>query len=96
MPRYIPYTSKVPNPEDLIPDRTLDLGDLSCGDLVMEIMKAIQMLAPGQILKVHATDPAAPIDIGAWCAMQIHELIAGPIGPDNADYYIQKGDSHHG
>jgi tRNA 2-thiouridine synthesizing protein A len=87
--------SKISNTNDLTPARSLDLGDLSCGDLVMEIFKAIQALAPGQILKVHATDPAAPIDIGAWCAMQNHILIAGPTGPDNAYYYIQKGDSQH-
>jgi tRNA 2-thiouridine synthesizing protein A len=96
MTRYIPYTSKISNPNDLTPDRSLDLGDQSCGDLVMEIMKTIQVLTPGQILKVHATDPAASIDIGAWCAMQNHELIAGPTGTDNADYYIQKGESQHG
>jgi tRNA 2-thiouridine synthesizing protein A len=81
---------------DIHPDASVDLGDLGCGDLVMDLMKAMRPLKAGQILHVHATDPAAPIDIGAWCAMQNCELLAGPTGKNKADYFIRKGETSHG
>ena len=62
----------------------------------MEIFKAIRLLQAGQILQVHALDPAAPIDIGAWCAMCNHELLAGPVGKDKTYFYIRKGEDSHG
>jgi TusA-related sulfurtransferase len=31
-------------------------------------------LEPGEVLVVLATDPEAPIDIGAWAAAEGHEL----------------------
>ncbi len=91
MPRYLPDMSKAPNPQDLHPEVSTDLGSLSCGDLIMEIFKTARRMAPGQILHVHATDSAAAIDIAAWCAMQNHALLAGPAGEDKSDYYIRIG-----
>lgn len=84
------------DPDDLIPDASVDLGELGCGDLVMELLKAIQLLKPGQILKVHALDPAAPIDITAWCFMRKHELLAARVGEDKTYFYIRKGENSHG
>jgi tRNA 2-thiouridine synthesizing protein A len=62
----------------------------------MDLMKAIRSMAVGQILCVHATDSAAAIDIAAWCAMQNHELLAGPAGDGNTYFYIQKGEKSNG
>ncbi len=84
------------NSLDIIPDASVDLGEQGCGDLVMGLLKAIQLLKPGQILQVHALDPAAPIDISAWCAMRKHDLLAGLVGEDKAYFYIQKGENSHG
>ena len=92
MPPYIPYMKNVLDLNNLQPDLSIELGDLGCGDLVMEIMKAVRSMAVGQTLQIHATDPAASIDIAAWCAMRKHELLAGPAGEDNAYYFIKKGD----
>jgi tRNA 2-thiouridine synthesizing protein A len=67
-----------------------DMGELSCGDLVMAILKALRPLQPGDVMEVRALDPAAPIDIPAWCRLTGHTLVAGPCGPDKVHYFIQK------
>jgi tRNA 2-thiouridine synthesizing protein A len=68
-----------------------DLGELSCGDLIMALLKAIRPLSPGTVMEVRALDPGAPIDIRAWCRLSGHTLLAGPCGPDDAHYAIRKG-----
>jgi tRNA 2-thiouridine synthesizing protein A len=72
------------------PDSIFDAGDIGCGELVMLVMKAMQPLAPGQILAVRATDPAAVIDIPAWCSLTGHILLGDPRSAKNHVYYIQK------
>ena len=67
-----------------------DMGELSCGDLVMAILKTLRPLQAGDVLEIRALDPAAPIDIPAWCRLTGHTLVAGPCGPDRAHYFIQK------
>ena len=68
-----------------------DFGELSCGDLIMALLKAIRPLPPGTVMEVRALDPGAPLDIRAWCRLSGHELLAGPCGPDQAHYAICKG-----
>ncbi len=50
-------------------DQVLDLGEQGCGQLLMSLMMAMRQMAPGQTLLVTAYDPAAAIDITAWCRM---------------------------
>ena len=52
-----------------------DAGDLSCGELVMELRRRLLLLRPGTVLAVRATDPAAPLDIPAWCFTTGHALL---------------------
>jgi tRNA 2-thiouridine synthesizing protein A len=68
-----------------------DLGELSCGDLTMALLKAIRPRQAGTEMEVRALDPGAPIDIRAWCRLSGHEFLAGPCGPENAHYVIRKG-----
>jgi tRNA 2-thiouridine synthesizing protein A len=49
-------------------------GDLSCGDLVLELRRRVRA-APGQVFKVIARDPGAPADLPAWCSMTGHQLL---------------------
>lgn len=70
-----------------------DMGELSCGDLVMAILKTLRPLQAGDMLEIRALDPAAPIDIPAWCRLTGHTLVAGPCGPDRTHYFIQKKES---
>jgi tRNA 2-thiouridine synthesizing protein A len=59
----------------LIPDAEWDAGDLSCGDLVLDLRRRIQSLRIGQTLKVVARDPGAPADLPAWCRLTGHTLV---------------------
>jgi tRNA 2-thiouridine synthesizing protein A len=77
---------------DMIPHTVFDAGDEGCGNLVMLVMKAMQPLAAGQVLAVHATDPAAVVDIPAWCALTGHELLSDPRNIQYHTYYIRKKD----
>lgn len=63
-----------------------DAGDLGCGELVMELRLRLARLAPGSVLRVTATDPAAPEDLPAWCRLCGHTLAA----MDHPHYFIQR------
>lgn len=56
------------------PAESWDAGDLGCGDLVLELRNRLRALQPGAVLAVRATDPAAPIDLPAWCGLCGHTL----------------------
>jgi len=51
-----------------------DAGDLACGELLIELHRRMKALSPGDLLRVRATDPAAPLDIPAWCWTTGHRL----------------------
>lgn len=72
-------------------DRFLDLGEQGCGQLIMEIMLTIRALTPGQTLLVTAYDPAAALDIAAWCRMTGNILHQGEPALSNHQFLIEKG-----
>jgi tRNA 2-thiouridine synthesizing protein A len=57
-------------------DAEWDAGDLSCGDLVLALRQKMSSLPPGAVLKVIARDPAAPLDMPAWCRVTGNSLVA--------------------
>jgi tRNA 2-thiouridine synthesizing protein A len=54
----------------------LDVRGLKCPLPVLRARKAMQGVAPGDILRVLATDPATVRDFDAFCAATGHELVA--------------------
>ncbi|URN04886.1 sulfurtransferase TusA family protein [Actinomadura madurae] len=58
----------------------IDGGDKSCVRLLLELRDHIAGLAPGTVIHLIATDPAAPIDLPAWCHLTGHTYV-GPL-PD--------------
>jgi tRNA 2-thiouridine synthesizing protein A len=68
-----------------------DFGEMSCGELLMALLKAMRPLPAGTLVEVRSLDPAAPIDIPAWCIMVGHALLVRARGPDNTYYLIRKG-----
>lgn len=56
----------------------LDGGDRRCVLLLIELRKLITTLPPGTEIHLIATDPAAPLDLPAWCHLTGHEYL-GPI-----------------
>jgi len=51
-----------------------DAGDMSCGDLVLELRLRLNNMNSGEVVKVRATDSGAPEDIPAWCGLTKHGL----------------------
>ena len=68
-----------------------DFEEMSCGDLLIALLKAMRPLPAGTLVEVRALDPGAPIDIPAWCRMVGHEILRRASGPDNVHYLIRKG-----
>jgi len=54
---------------------TLDLKGLVCPLPVLRANKAIKALAPGDVIEIEVTDPAAPADFRAYCETTGHELL---------------------
>jgi tRNA 2-thiouridine synthesizing protein A len=56
-------------------DAAWDAGELACGELLMELRGRLRALRPGGVLDLTALDPAAVIDIPAWCGLTGHALL---------------------
>ena len=54
----------------------LDVTGLLCPLPVLKARKALQSMAPGQVLVVIATDPMAAIDFPHFCNEQGHILVS--------------------
>ncbi|MFF0534224.1 sulfurtransferase TusA family protein [Streptomyces coelicoflavus] len=54
-----------------------------CVTLLLRLRKDIDGAEPGTVVHVVATDPAAPLDLPAWCHMTGHDYL-GPV-PNSAD-----------
>jgi tRNA 2-thiouridine synthesizing protein A len=67
----------------LAPDITVDGTGLLCVTLLLRLRKEIDGAGPGTGVHVIATDPAAPLDLAAWCHMTGHHYL-GPV-PNAAD-----------
>lgn len=61
----------------------VDARGLRCPLPVIELARAARAAAPGAVLKVLATDPAARFDVPAWARLRGHELLSIE-PPDNA------------
>lgn len=70
------------NSETPAPAITVDGTGLLCVALLLRLRKEIDRAMPGTVVHVVATDPAAPLDLPAWCHMTGHDYL-GPV-PDPA------------
>lgn len=72
------------------PDAELDARGLLCPLPVLKARKRLMALAPGQVLRMLATDPAAVVDVPHFCAESGHELVAAVEAEGAAAYYIRR------
>jgi tRNA 2-thiouridine synthesizing protein A len=70
--------------------RTVDARGLICPLPLVKTKLAIEELAPGESVRVLATDPEAPIDLAAWASGQGHDY--RELGP--GEYLVTKGARH--
>ncbi|WP_225840144.1 sulfurtransferase TusA family protein [Streptomyces sp. NK08204] len=66
------------NHEIPVPDITVDGTGLLCVTLLLRLREEVDGAPPGAVVHVIATDPAAPLDLPAWCHMTGHRYL-GPV-----------------
>lgn len=54
---------------------TVDNRGMLCAQGIMRLMRALGPLAPGQLIRVLSTDPAAEHDYPAWCRNTDHTFL---------------------
>ena len=72
--------------ESIHVDDGWDAGGMGCGELVFLLMQRLAALAPGQVLKLTATDLGAPHDIPAWCRLTGNSLVRA----QHPHYFIRR------
>ncbi|GGQ39086.1 sulfurtransferase TusA family protein [Couchioplanes azureus] len=66
----------------------LDGGDRSCVQLLLELRRLVSEVPAGTVIHLEATDPAAPLDLPAWCHLTGHHYL-GAIASDPPAYGIE-------
>jgi tRNA 2-thiouridine synthesizing protein A len=74
----------------MTPPNALDCTGLICPLPVLRARKALTALASGDLLRVTATDPAAPRDFVAFCAATGHILVDSVAEGDVFTFLIRK------
>ncbi|WP_067826814.1 sulfurtransferase TusA family protein [Actinomadura kijaniata] len=62
----------------------IDGGDRSCVRLLLELRGRLEALPAGTLVHLIATDPAAPLDLAAWCHLTGHAYL-GPLTGSGID-----------
>ncbi len=57
----------------------VDARGLRCPLPVIHLGRRVVDAAPGEVLEVWATDPAAASDIPAWCRMRGHDYLGAQV-----------------
>lgn len=67
----------------------IDGGDRSCVQLLLELRAHLAGLPAGAIVHLVATDPAAPVDLAAWCHLTGHVYLGRLPGTDRPTYRLR-------
>jgi tRNA 2-thiouridine synthesizing protein A len=67
----------------------LDCRGMRCPLPVIKLAQRVLSLAPGDVVRVLADDPAAATDIPAWCHMRGHEFLGASVESDHAAYDVR-------
>ncbi|MDT0183776.1 sulfurtransferase TusA family protein [Microbacterium sp. ARD31] len=78
----------------MTPDRPYDVAlELDCRDLpcpmpVIELARHLAEVEVGSLLAVVARDPAAAVDVPAWCRMKGQDHVGTDTAADGAPRYV--------
>ncbi|MFD8006991.1 sulfurtransferase TusA family protein [Streptomyces mirabilis] len=70
-------------------DIVVDGTGLLCVALLLRLRAAIDGAGPGTVVHVIATDPAAPLDLPAWCHMTGHDYLGQASDDEHAVFALQ-------
>ncbi len=65
----------------------VDGGDRACGELLLVLAAQARTLPPGAVIRLVATDPAAAIDLPAWCHLTGHGFLGRGVHDDGRPSY---------
>jgi tRNA 2-thiouridine synthesizing protein A len=68
----------------------LDVSGFQCPLPVLKAAKKLKTMAPGSLLRLIATDPAAAIDVPHFCIEQGHELLRQERDQDRLVFLIRR------
>jgi tRNA 2-thiouridine synthesizing protein A len=71
-------------------DAELDARGLLCPMPIVKTAKAMKELAPGQVLKLVATDRGSLADVPAWAEQTGNELVAQHDDGSEFTFYLRK------
>jgi tRNA 2-thiouridine synthesizing protein A len=66
----------------------IDCGDRGCAALLLELRGRICDRPAGTVIHLIASDPAAPIDLAAWCHLTGHDYL-GPVRAATPAYALR-------
>jgi tRNA 2-thiouridine synthesizing protein A len=66
----------------------LDCRGLPCPRPIIELAKAIVTVEVGDTVAVTADDPAARVDVQAWCRMREQEYVGEEVAADGVPTYV--------
>lgn len=73
------------------PAEDLDTRGLLCPLPVLKARKRLQSMAPGDLLRMQADDPAARVDVPHFCAEAGHDLVSEAELPEGVlEFVIRK------
>ena len=95
-------TSPGPPVDDAALAEVLDNRGMLCAQGILRLMRVLLRLAPGAVVKVLSTDPAAEHDYPAWCRNTGHAFLGHLVaadergGPLVVSYIRRKADEADG
>ncbi|BCA35178.1 sulfurtransferase TusA family protein [Bacillus cereus] len=75
-------------------DMSLDCKGLACPMPIVKTKKAIEGLAPGQVIEVQATDKGSTVDIKSWAGKVGHQYIGTKHEDNVLVHYVRKANEH--
>ena len=66
----------------------IDCRGMPCPRPVIELARAFVSIAPGDVVAVTAEDPAAEVDLQAWCRMRGQEYAGSETARDGVPTYL--------
>ena len=66
---------------------TLDQRGRRCPLPIIELARHVDDVSVGELIAVAADDPAARLDVQAWCRMRGHEYVGEGTAPDGVPVY---------
>lgn len=73
------------------PDLVVDGGDRLCVRLLIELRAHVVAARPGSVIHLIASDPAAPIDLPAWCHLTGNPYLGRVSSAEPPTYALRVG-----